>query len=152
VPADFVACVLAESGRPALVLPYAGRFEAVGRHALVAWKPSPTAARALAGALPLLRQADRVTVLEWGARESDCRGAALDIGAYLELQGIQAALERQAAEPPEVGELLLSRAADLGADLLVMGCYGHGRMRELVLGGATRTVLQSMTLPVLMCH
>ena len=103
-------------------------------------------------ALPLLRQADRVTVLEWGARESDCRGAALDIGAYLELQGVQARLDRQAAEPAEVGELLLSRAADLGADLLVMGCYGHSRTREFVLGGATRTVLRSMTLPVLMCH
>jgi nucleotide-binding universal stress UspA family protein len=93
-----------------------------------------------------------VTVIEWGAEPADRRGAAIGIEAYLALHGVQAVLEQQAAVPDEPGELLLSRAADLGADLLVMGCYGHSRAREFVLGGATRTVLASMTLPVLMCH
>ena len=65
---------------------------------------------------------------------------------------MQATLEREEREPGDVGERLLSRAADLDADLLVMGCYGHSRAREWVLGGATRTVLRSMTLPVLLCH
>jgi nucleotide-binding universal stress UspA family protein len=72
---------------------------------------------------------------------------------YLRLHGVEAPIQRRAAVPSgEPGEGLLSLAADAGADLLVMGCYGHSRTRELVLGGATRTVLQSMTLPVLMAH
>jgi nucleotide-binding universal stress UspA family protein len=152
VPADFVPSVIVDSGRPALVLPYAGRFDTFGRHALVAWKPSGASLRALVGALPLLRSAERVTVLEWGSAPVDRREGALDIDGYLQLHGVQATLERQSDAPAEVGELLLSRAADLGADLLVMGCYGHSRAREFVLGGATRTVLASMTLPVLMAH
>ncbi len=72
---------------------------------------------------------------------------------YLDAHGIATKAERHAAAASEApGESLLSLAADVGADLLVMGCYGHSRTRELVLGGASRTVLNSMTLPVLMAH
>ena len=81
------------------------------------------------------------------------QGVPLDVERYLRLHGVQARLQHYGEEPNgDLGELLLSRAADLDADLLVMGCYGHSRARELVLGGVTRTVLRSMTLPVLMSH
>jgi nucleotide-binding universal stress UspA family protein len=152
VPASFVSDVLLDSGRPGLVLPHAGRLGHVGRRVLVAWQPNAPSARALSAALPLLRDAERVTVVEWGTRPPACRGAALDLALYLRLHGVEATIEREEREPADVGERLLSRAADLDADLLVMGCYGHSRAREWVLGGATRTVLRSMTLPVLLCH
>jgi nucleotide-binding universal stress UspA family protein len=152
VPSSFLTDVLLESGRPVLALPHAGRFGRVGHRVLVAWKPNAPSARALSAALPLLRDAERVTVVEWGARSPACRGAPLDLALYLRLHGVEATLELEDREPPDIGERLLSRAADLDADLLVMGCYGHSRAREWVLGGATRTVLRSMTLPVLLCH
>jgi nucleotide-binding universal stress UspA family protein len=76
----------------------------------------------------------------------------LDIAHYLQLHGNVPALHRLRASPSEAGDALLSLATDVDADLLVMGCYGHSRARELVLGGASRTVLQTMTLPVLMAH
>lgn len=153
LPSDFVPSVLASSGRPALVLPSAVPTTSVGRKALVAWKPGAASARALAAALPLLRQAQEVTVVGYGHAASGVQGVPLDIDRYLRLHGVQARLQWHGEEPRgELGELLLSLAADLGADLLVMGCYGHSRAREFVLGGVTRTVLASMTLPVLMCH
>ncbi|HSV68889.1 MAG TPA: universal stress protein [Methylibium sp.] len=149
-PADFVPSVLAASGRAALVLPYAGRCDTVGSKVLVAWKPAAASARALAAALPLLREAAEVTVVAWGSAPDP--DAPLDVGRYLAWHGVRASLQQHTDAPSELGELLLSRAADLGADLLVMGAYGHSRAREWVLGGVTRTVLQSMTLPVLMSH
>lgn len=152
VPADFATQVLVESGRPGIVVPYAGHFPSVGERVLVAWKRSPQSARALSASLPLLRRAAQVTVVEWDAEPPSCRGAALDIESYLRLQGVPAAIERGAGGEEDVGERLLSKAADVAADLLVMGCYGHSRAREFVLGGATRTVMRSMTIPVLFCH
>jgi len=151
-PADFVSSMMLTTGRPALVVPHSGRFETAGTRALVAWKPSAESARALSASLPLLRQAIEVTVVEWGHSPAQTEVQALDIERYLELQGIKARFERHPDEPRDIGELLLSEASDLGADLLVMGCYGHHRARELVLGGATRTILKSMTLPVFMSH
>lgn len=153
LPSDFVSSVLIASGRPALVLPSAVPVGEVGRKVLVAWKPTPSSARALAAALPLLRLAQEVTVLAYGPEPADVQGVPLDVARYLRLQGVHARLQRYDEDPrSDLGELLLSQAADAGADLLVMGCYGHSRARELVLGGATRTVLASMTLPVLMSH
>jgi len=80
------------------------------------------------------------------------RGTQLNLDGYLHLHGIEPVWHREELEPTDIGEQMLSRTFDLGADLLVMGCYGHGRAREWVLGGASRTILQSMTLPVLMAH
>ncbi len=145
VPADFVESVIVGSGRPVIVVPSAGNFETLGRDVLVAWKPTPEAARAVQAALPLLRAARQVHVAGWGDDPSE-------IERLLLLHGIDARYHREAGADAHVGELLLSYAADLSADLLVMGCYGHSRTRELVLGGASRQVMQSMTLPVLMCH
>jgi nucleotide-binding universal stress UspA family protein len=152
VPRDFVPSVVIDSGKPALVLPYAveaGRFSTI----VIAWKRTREAARALAGAMPLLQRAQRVLVLAWGDSEESASGARLNLPGYLRAHGVQAELRNQGPdEPPDVGELLLSRACDFSADLLVMGCYGHSRAREWVLGGVTRTVLESMTVPVFMAH
>jgi nucleotide-binding universal stress UspA family protein len=75
-----------------------------------------------------------------------------DISRHLARHGVKAAVEQTVSADLSVGDVLLSRAADLGADLLVMGAYGHSRLREMVLGGVTRTLLRSMTIPVLMSH
>jgi nucleotide-binding universal stress UspA family protein len=151
VPADFVESVLAASGRPALVLPYVDSVPTLGTAVLVAWKETPESARALSAALPLLRQAQRVHVAMWGEAE-DTERAEGALRGLLSAHGVEPTLHRQAHAGAEVGELMQSLAADLSADLLVMGCYGHTRARELVLGGASRTVLRSMALPVLMSH
>lgn len=153
VPFDFVETVMATSGKPALVLPYADiPSTAVGQTIVIAWKPTREAARAVSAAVPLLQRARRVHVLSWGKDEEDVAGARLDLDGYLKLRGVDATWHREGDEPEYMGDLLLSRAFDLDADLLVMGCYGHSRAREWVLGGTSRTILQSMTLPVLMAH
>jgi nucleotide-binding universal stress UspA family protein len=143
------------SGRPILVVPYAGHFETVGRRVLIGWNATREATRAVNDAMPLLIEADVVTVLTIDAREGpDGHGElpGADISLHLARHGVKAAVERTVSAGIPAGDVLLSRAADLGADLLVIGAYGHSRMRELLLGGATRSILQSMTLPVLMSH
>jgi len=150
---DFVESVLAMSGKPAVVLPYEDALDKVGDNIVIAWKPTREAARAVAAAVPLLQRARKVQVLAWPAEEAGVGGASLDLAGYLRQRGIEAVWHREGGDEPEfLGELLLSRAFDLQADLLVMGCYGHSRAREWVLGGTSRTVLRSMTLPVLMAH
>jgi nucleotide-binding universal stress UspA family protein len=143
------------SGRPILVVPYAGQFKTVGRRVLIGWNASREATRAVNDAMPLLMAADIVTVLTIDAREApDAHGElpGADISLHLARHGVKAEIERTVSAGIAPGEVLLSRAADLGADLLVIGAYGHSRVRELLLGGATRSILQSMTLPVLMSH
>jgi nucleotide-binding universal stress UspA family protein len=143
------------SGRPILAVPYAGQFETVGRRVLIGWNATREATRAVNDAMPLLAAADVVTVLTIDAREGpDAHGElpGADISLHLARHGVKAAIERTVSAGVPAGEVLLSRAADLGADLLVIGAYGHSRMRELLLGGATRSILQSMTVPVLMSH
>ncbi|MEQ1682789.1 MAG: universal stress protein [Burkholderiaceae bacterium] len=155
LPPDLVPSLITDSGKPTLVLPYIGSFNAAAADVLIAWKPTREAARAVAAALPWLRRAARVHVAsrpegsEDNEGESD-RGAALM--HWLRLHGVTAPIEAHRLGDGEVGEALLSLAADTNAGLLVMGCYGHGRAREWVLGGASRVVLASMTLPVLMVH
>ena len=143
------------SGHPVLVVPYAGRFENVGRRVVVGWSATREAARAVNDAMPLLMAADVVNVLTIDAHEAPRGHGALpgaDISLHLARHGVKATIEQTVSGDLSVGDTLLSRAADLGADLLVMGAYGHSRLRELLLGGATRTLLRSMTLPVLMSH
>lgn len=153
VPPDFVANVLAVSGRPAIVVPHIGWQRGIGDTVAVAWKETAEAARAVQAALPFLQRAGKVHVFAWGeAGAPRMGGRPLDLAQYLRAHGVEAAWHREAAEPARLGEQLLSRAFDVGADLLVMGCYGHSRAREWVLGGASRTLLQAMTLPVLMAH
>lgn len=145
VPADFVETLAVDSGRPVLAIPHAGRFADLGQRVLVAWKPTREAARAVTAMLPLLIPGAQVHVCSWG---SDPR----ELQPLLLRHGIEAEFHQEGPANGTLGEQLLSRAADIGADLMVMGCYGHSRARELLLGGASRTVLSSMTLPVLLAH
>lgn len=154
-PSDlsFAGELLLCAGRPVLFVPYAGRFADAGRRVLVAWNASREAARAVSDALPLLERADAVEVVAFeprGADHGEIPGA--DIALYLARHGVKAAAARQRAPDMDVASQILSRAADTSADLVVMGGYGHSRMRELVLGGATRGLLRAMTVPVLMSH
>lgn len=152
VPVDFAESVMVASGKPALILPYIGVSSSIGDTVVLAWKPTREAARAVSAALPLLQRARRVHVLSWSGADEAVSGQRLDLDRYLKLHGVETTWHRETGAPELLGEVLLSRAFDLEADLLVMGCYGHSRAREWVLGGTSRTVLQSMTLPVLMAH
>lgn len=147
--------VALHSGRPILVIPYAGTFEEIGWRALVGWDGSRAATRAVHDAMPLLAGASVATILTIDpqtSRQGHGGIPGVDIVPHLARHGVRAAVERASSAGIDVGNALLSRASDLGADLLVMGAYGHSRARELLLGGVTRTVLASMTLPVLMAH
>jgi nucleotide-binding universal stress UspA family protein len=152
VPPDFVESVVLETGKAALVIPYAGRFDRVGRNVLIAWKPTRECARAVAAALPLLQRAERVTVVSWGRDAFAPAETTFGIVRALRWHGIEPKAHRYQEKPDDLGAILLSEAANQGSDLLVMGCYGHTRVRELLLGGVTKTILESMTLPVLMAH
>ncbi len=153
VPADFAASVVLASGRPALVLPYTGSWRGTRACVAIAWKESREAARAVAAAMPMLQRASRVHVLAWEEEEPlEVTGHRLDLDGYLRLHGVEPTWHHGGRVPPALGEILLSQVADLEADLLVMGCYGHSRAREWALGGTSRTILRSMTLPVLMAH
>jgi len=152
VPADFAESVMVSSGKPALVIPYAVAPNTVAENIVIAWKPTREAAHAVAAAVPLLQRARSVHVISWHADQDRVVGEGLDLARYFKLRGIEASWRQEGSEPEDLGETLLSRAFDLEADLLVMGCYGHSRAREWVLGGTSRTILRSMTLPVLMAH
>ena len=149
VSSHFVQSVLIASGKPAVVVPHIGVHTASFGSVFVTWKESRESARALAAALPILRQAHTVHVAL-----DKAEGTCTDLlPQYLQRHGVKAQYHTMAADAgAQVGELMLSMAADFGADLMVMGCDGHSRGREMLLGGASRTVLQSMTLPVLMSH
>ena len=147
--------VALDSGGPVLVVPYAGTFETVGRRVLIAWNGSAQAARAVRDALPLVSKADAVTVLEVKPErraEATDERATHRIAAHLARHGIRASLHEVVADDIAVGEIILCRVADEGADLLVMGAYGHARASELLLGGVTRTLFKQMTVPTLMAH
>jgi nucleotide-binding universal stress UspA family protein len=152
---DIVEQVLLYSARPTIVLPYAGTLDTISTNVMVAWDDSREAARAVSDALPLLRIAKRVQVVSWnestGSSDTMLRPRLDALHRWLMWQGVTAEIH---VETTDIGiaEAMLSRAADIGADLIVMGAYGHARWAERVLGGATRGLLTSMTVPVLMSH
>jgi len=151
---DLPQFVVLNSARPVLIVPYAGQFSEMRQRVMVAWDASPSATRAVANALPLLKRAGRVDVVVLNPRaQPDVHGEqpGADIALYLARHGVTVNVMARDTEV-NVGEALLSIAAELGSSLLVMGGYGHTRFREILLGGATRSVLEAMTLPVLMSH
>ncbi|SAL82947.1 universal stress protein family protein [Caballeronia arvi] len=152
----FPETLIMSSGRPVLLIPYAGLFADVGKRPMIAWDGSREASRALHDALPLLKAAERVSIVSIDEARHDLaaeRVSGAEIAAGLARHGVNADVFASVSAPDaSAGELLLSRAADLEADLVVMGGYGHARWQELVLGGATQTFLASMTVPVLMSH
>jgi len=150
-----VEAVLLGAGRPALVVPYAGHFERVGGCVLVAWNATREAARAVNDALPILEKADKVVVFSINPPDALSGGPPIpgaDIALHLARHGVKAEASATVSHDIDVGNTILSRAADFGSDLIVMGGYGHSRQREFILGGATRTILQHMTVPVLFSH
>jgi nucleotide-binding universal stress UspA family protein len=158
---DLVAQVLPQAGRPVLVLPKDDAVAELPRRILVAWDASREAGRALAGALPLLRQADAVELVvcetePGGTLMRDVQMA--DPLPWLARHGVQATLRSHTVagigrfNRNVVGEALLSLAAAGNVDLMVMGAYAHSRLRETFLGGVTRTVLAHMRVPVLLEH
>jgi nucleotide-binding universal stress UspA family protein len=153
VEPDFAHRLVLSAGRPVLAVPYAGRFETTGQRILLAWNGRREATRAATDALPLLRLAETVTIVCVNP-ESDTHGElpGADIALYLARHGVHAEVSNVQHSSLDAGNQLLSYAADLSADLIVMGAYGHSRMSELVLGGVTRTLISTMTVPVLMSH
>ena len=143
------------AARPVLVVPYAGAFDSVGKRVLVAWDGSREAVRAVNDALPLLGEAEAVTVISIGPRETELerRRTSLErIVGHLQRHAILARLEESVQGGIAVSDVLLSRAADLAADLIVAGLYHHSQLREALIGGVSRDLLDHMTVPVLMSH
>ena len=149
------------AGRPTLVVPYIGpRTDQQGKtrlgtRVMVAWDGGREATRAVNDAMPLLSAAERVdlVVVDPG-KDARAHGdePGADMALHLARHGVEVTVHRDSAPNMGVGDALLSRLADLDSDLLVMGGYAHSRLQEAVMGGATRTVLQHMTVPVLLSH
>lgn len=152
INAGFAEQVVLSCGRPVLFVPYIGVTGPIGERVMVAWKSSRESVRALNDALPLLEQARRVDVVTVNPNDDEGDMPGADICLYLARHGVKAEAHKIIARDIDIGNLLLSRAADEGIDLIVMGAYGHSRFREMILGGATRHTLQHMTVPVLMSH
>jgi len=147
--------IVIATGRPVLVVPYAGAFDTVGRRALVAWDGTREATRAANDALPLLENAEAVTVMFVGARETALEEHHPSIERmvhHLQRHGIAARAEETLHGDLRISDVLLSRAADLAVDLLVAGAYHHSQLREALVGGVSRDLLDHMTVPVLMSH
>ena len=143
------------SGRPSLVIPYIGPGATLGQRVSVAWDASREAARAVNDALPILQRAQAVGVVTVNPREGPFghgEQPGADIALHLARHGIKVEVQRVESREVDVANTILSHIADRSSDLLVMGAYGHSRLRELVLGGVTRTILHDMTVPVFMAH
>jgi nucleotide-binding universal stress UspA family protein len=148
--------VVMSAGRPVLLVPFSGSFVHVGRRIMIAWDGSREATRAVHDALPLLKLSELVTVVTINAMDGEVPGSRVpgsDLATLLARHGVKiTTLDIEGVKDVPIGDMLLARVEDTSADLVVMGGYGHTRWQELILGGATRTVLQSMTVPVLMSH
>jgi nucleotide-binding universal stress UspA family protein len=152
---DITDRLAVESGRPVLIIPNQGAQKEIGKKILVAWNARREAARAVFDALPFLQRAKEVKVVWVNPQSEGGVGRdvpAADICAALARHGVNCEAADAVRPHSNVGRTLLGRAAEFGADLLVMGCYGHSRLREFVLGGASEHVLGHMAIPVLMSH
>ena len=151
---DLPESVAIASGRPVIVVPHIGYNRPIGGNVLLAWNASAQAAHAATGALPLLVKASKVTLLVIDGPGDRAHGdePGADAARWLARHGVKVEVHREASGGVDTGNVILSRVLDFNADLVVMGVYGHSRFREFVLGGASRTILSSMTVPVLMAH
>lgn len=151
----YMQAALFGAGRPTLLLPSGENsrpLQSLDR-VVLAWDWSREAARAMADALPILARASKVHVLSvFGEKSLDTTAVTGDLEKYLASHGIEYVLDRTSFTEGDIGRCILSHARDVNADLLVMGAYGHSRLREFVLGGATRTILTEPQLPVLVSH
>jgi len=144
---------LFDSGRPVIIVPYVHRAPLKLDRVMISWDGSRPATRAIADSMPLLKRAEHVEVVIVGnerGKQDEVEGA--DIGRHLARHGLNIGVQRISHDKIDIADALLSHAADSNADLIVMGGYGHSRVREFVLGGVTQSTLHSMTVPVLMSH
>jgi nucleotide-binding universal stress UspA family protein len=154
-PGDLPESLAIATGRPVLVVPYAGPPRHPGKTVMLCWNATRESALAASLALPFLKAAEKVIILIVDPhKSSNGHGAepGADVATWLARHGVKATVQREVAADVNVGDVILSRAADYAVDLIVMGVYGHSRVREWMLGGASRTLLASMTVPVLMAH
>jgi len=148
-----IEAALFESGRPVVVVPYIRKTGLKLARVLVCWDASRSAARAIADAMPFLRRAEAVEiVMVSGGKAAPDEVPGADIGEHLARHDLAVEVKHLVADDVDVPNAIQSYAADCAADFIVMGGYGHSRLRELILGGATRGILESMTVPVLMSH
>lgn len=154
IPRDLPERAVLGSGRPVLIVPYAGAYQVLGRRMMLAWRGGPESSRAVHDAMPLLRQAEAVRVVTVQGPGGDEFYSAhnADICRHLERYGIVAASDKFNSAGLSVGDLLLNRCADEGIDLLVMGAFSQSRRGHQTLGEVGRHLLGCMTLPVLMSH
>ncbi|MGB6587507.1 MAG: universal stress protein, partial [Pseudolabrys sp.] len=141
------------SGRPVLVVPYIQKAGMKLNRTLICWDGSRAAARAIGDAMPFLvrtKSIDVLSVMKTETARDELPGA--DIAHHLARHNLKVDFKRIVANDQDIGNTILSAATDLGSDMIVMGGYGHSRLREFVLGGATRAVLNAMTVAVLMSH
>lgn len=150
---DLVERVAMATERPTLIVPHIGVTKPPGGNIMICWNDSREAVRATTAALPILKAAVKVTLLMIDPQKTSAAGEpGTDIAQWLSRHGVKAVLQHDSTEGSDVGGVILSRAADRDIDLIVMGIYGHSRVREMVLGGASRTLLASMTVPLLVAH
>ena len=143
-----IAASVFKTGRPVLIVPCVQVAPAALRTVLIAWDGSAPAARALGDALPILARAEHVSIVQVDGRSS-AQSDGLALKQHLARHGMDADIKR-ASRSGSIGRTLLSYAGDVHADLLIMGAYGHSRLREQIFGGTTNTVMERMTIPVLM--
>jgi nucleotide-binding universal stress UspA family protein len=141
-----------ETGRPVVLVPAAGNFATIGDRIAIAWNRSRESARAAFDALPLLRTADTVTIVSINSTEEGAVRPGEDLATTLSRHGVVARTAAGNTTTRSEGEALLDVVADHDSDLLVMGCYGRSRLREMVLGGVTRHILSHLSIPVLVSH
>lgn len=152
---ELANAVLMQAGRPVLFVPVYGVEKTLGERILIAWKDSRESARAVADALPLLKDAKEVHAVTIASDAEESRRDIMtdrQVHQFLLRHNVDATVKRVVAQDVEAGELLLSHAADISADMIVMGGYSRPRITQLVWGGVTRVLLNSMTVPVLMSH
>jgi nucleotide-binding universal stress UspA family protein len=150
---DILEAALFESGRPTLIVPYIQKQGFSAKRVLCCWDGSRPSARAMGDALPILQKAGGVKVLTVSTGKFDERDiTGAELATHLARHKLQVELVRIPAADIDVASAILSHAADTDASLIVMGGYGHSKLRELALGGATRGILQAMTVPTLMSH
>lgn len=151
LPSDLAENVIIHSGRPVLVIPFAGEFPKVGSNCLIAWNGGRESARALHDAIPLMMDSKAVEIFEI-QKEGTKRSSEKDLVAHLETYGISSTTAHDLRDDISITDLLLSHAADEGTDLIVMGAHGHYGVSHMFKGGNTREILKHMTVPVLMSH
>jgi nucleotide-binding universal stress UspA family protein len=146
---------LFESARPVIIVPFIQKAGLKLDRIMVCWDGSRAATRAVADSLPLLKMAKLVEVVivtGKSAKTANDEIPGADLGQHLARHGVTVEVKKITSTDIDVASTILSHAADTSADMIVMGGYGHSRLREFILGGVTRTILQSMTVPVLMSH